>query len=96
MRIISGWTLFLLLSGCAVSVYRPLDNGIGYTEVGLSKDRYEIMFHGTVDQDELTAKKFAMVRAAEIGKRNGFAYFVINKEKMQEKDEKQVTSVTDA
>jgi hypothetical protein len=80
----------LAFNGCATTVYQPLDNGIGYSEVEVGKDRYEIMFHGTSDQDELAAKKYALVRAAEVGKRNGFTYFRVDNAKTREKEEKEV------
>ncbi len=79
----------LTLAGCATTVYQPLENGIGYTEAEVGKDKYEIMFHGTSDQDELMAKNFALVRAAEIGKRNGFAYFSLDNGKTKEKEDKE-------
>lgn len=78
-----------LLTGCATTAYQPLQNGIGFTEVEVGKDKYEIMFHGTSDQDELMAKKYAMVRAAEIGKRNGFPYFTIDNGKTKEKEDRE-------
>src|SRR5882724_6675817 len=81
----------ILLSACAApNPYRPLDNGIGYTEANIANDRYEIMFHGTADQDELTAKKFAILRAAEVAKHANFPYFRIDNAKTREKEDKEV------
>ena len=82
-------SFLFLLAGCATTVYQPLQNGIGYTEVEVGKDKYEIMFHGTSGQDELMAKKYALVRAAEIGQRNGFAYFTLDNSKTKEKEDKE-------
>jgi hypothetical protein len=68
----------LLLAACSgPALYRPYaDSGsYGYSEVNIAKNRYEVFFHGPADLDDAAAKNFAIVRAAEIGKRNGFPYF---------------------
>jgi hypothetical protein len=68
----------LLLAACsAPALYRPYaDSGsYGYSEVNIAKNRYEVFFHGPADLDDAAAKNFAIARAAEIGKRNGFLYF---------------------
>jgi hypothetical protein len=70
--------LSLFLSACAApALYRPYaDTGsYGYSEVNIAKNRYEVYFHGPSDLDDAAAKNFAIVRAAEIGRQNGFTYF---------------------
>ena len=42
--------------------------------MNIAKNRYDVYFHGPSDLDDATAKNFAIVRAAEIGKRSGFTY----------------------
>jgi hypothetical protein len=80
----------VLLSACAApNPYRPFENGMGYSEANIARDRYEIMFHGSTDQDELAAKKFAILRAAEIAKRENFPYFRIEGSKSREKEERE-------
>jgi hypothetical protein len=69
--------LILLLTGCAVTTYQPYSGGVGYSEVGLTKTRYEVLYHGTTGMDEATAKNHAITRAAEVGKRNGMNHFRI-------------------
>jgi len=86
----------LILLGCATSIYHPFSDGVGYTEVEVGKDKYEVMFHGTADQDELVAKKYALIRAAEIGKRNGFGFFAIDNGKTKEKEDKDVIRETES
>ena len=68
----------LVLCACAApALYRPYaDTGsYGYSEVNIAKNRYDVYFHGPSDLDDATAKNYAIVRAAEIGKQNGFLYF---------------------
>lgn len=68
----------LLFTACAApALYRPYsDSGdYGYSEVEVAKNRYEVYFHGPADLEDAAAKNFAIVRAAEIGKRNGFGWF---------------------
>ena len=88
----NGLVLFAILAftGCASNYYRPYNNGIGYSEVNVAKDRYEIIYYGAADQDELNAKKYAIVRAAEVGKQNKFAYFKIGNSREHEQTSTEV------
>lgn len=69
--------LLVLLAACAVKPYQPYAGGLGYSEVGTAKNRYEVVYHGPSGMDEAAAKNYAIVRAAEIGKRNGMTHFRI-------------------
>jgi hypothetical protein len=69
--------LVALFSACAVTPYQPYEGGVGYSEVGTTRNRYEVVYHGTSGMDEATAKSYAITRAAEIGKRNGMTHFRI-------------------
>jgi hypothetical protein len=74
------------LSGCAAPMlYRPYadTDSYGYSEVNVAKNRYEVFYHGPADIDDAAAKNYAIVRAAEIGKQNGFAYFRIASSKIR-------------
>ncbi len=84
-----------LFPGCAVNLYHPYDSGIGYSEVEVGKNKFEIMFHGSEDQDELAAKNYAIVRAAEIGRANNFAFMRIENGKTKETQDKETVSQTD-
>jgi len=65
------------LTGCAVTPYQSYSGGVGYSEVGLTKTRYEVLYHGPAGMDEATAKNHAITRAAELGKANGMTHFRI-------------------
>src|SRR5690606_7299065 len=66
-----------LLAGCAVTPYQPYAGGVGYSEVNTARNRYEVVYHGTRGMDEATAKSYAIYRAAEIGRQNGYTHFRI-------------------
>ncbi len=76
-------------TGCAINYYRPYDGGVGYSDISVAKDKAEIMFYGADDQDPLTAKQYAMVRAAEIGKQSNFPYFRITNDKEKEQNQRE-------
>jgi hypothetical protein len=69
--------LALLLAACAGNPYQPYAGGVGYSEVGTARNRYEVVYHGTGGMDEATAKNYAIIRAAEVGKQNGMRRFRI-------------------
>lgn len=66
-----------LLGGCAVTPYQPYQGGVGFSEVNTARNRYEVVYHGTTGMNEADAKNYAIIRAAEIGKRNGMPHFRI-------------------
>jgi hypothetical protein len=66
-----------LFVACAVTPYKPYSGGVGYSEVGTAKNRYEVVYHGLTGMDEATAKNYAIVRAAEIAKEKKMPYFRI-------------------
>lgn len=79
----------MALLGCAPNYYQPYSrDGYGYSEVNTGKNKYEIMFHGSVDQDEMAATQYAIIRTAEVGKQNSFSYFRIVNSKENEHAQK--------
>lgn len=66
-----------LFAGCAVTPYQPYSGGVGYSEVGLTKTRYEVLYHGPTGMDEGAAKNHAITRAAELGQKQGYSHFRI-------------------
>lgn len=66
-----------LLTACAVTPYQPYTGGVGYSEVGTARNRYEVVYHGTQGMSEAEAKGYAITRAAEIGRDNGMSHFRI-------------------
>jgi len=86
----------LALIGCAVNYYRPYDGETGYSDVTIAKDKCEIMFYGPENQDPLTAKEYAMVRAADIGKQSNFAYFrILNDKEKEQQSSEEIVQQTD-
>ena len=84
-----------LLSACsAPALYRPYaDTGsYGYSEVEIAKNRYEVFFHGPSDIDDATAKNYAIVRAAEIGRANGFTHFRLANSRVRREVSREITS----
>jgi hypothetical protein len=67
----------LLLAACAVTPYQPYAGGVGFSEVNTARNRYEVVYHGTTGMDEATAKNYAIIRAAEIGRNHGMTHFRI-------------------
>ena len=79
MRMKKEWLLpiSLMLSGCAISYYVPYDRGIGYSEVNVAKNEFEVVYYAPTEMDDLTAKQYAILRAADIGRGIRAAYFKI-------------------
>lgn len=87
----------LLLAACAApNPYHPFEYGEGFSETAIGPDRWQIAFHGTTDQDELGAKRYALVRAAEIAKNGGFPYFRLEEGKTKANEQREVVRETDA
>ena len=78
------FSLFAIFS-CATNPYRPFRDDVGYSELRESKDEYQVMFSGTDDQDELGARQYARARAADIAKREGYAYFKVDSVRVRDK-----------
>jgi hypothetical protein len=70
----------LALAGCAAppSVYQSfhLESGIGYRDVRLDAGRYSVAY---ADRNQDTADAYLEMRAAEICRDAGFAYFAFEK-----------------
>jgi hypothetical protein len=87
----------VLLAACAASnPYHPLSGGEGFSEVAVAPDRWQIAFHGNSDQDDVAAKKYALVRAAEIAKGGGFPYFRLEEGKTKAKEDRETVRETEA
>ncbi|WP_017443887.1 CC0125/CC1285 family lipoprotein [Gayadomonas joobiniege] len=69
----------VLLSACASKPpYRPAEgNGYGYKETQITNKKYRVQFK-IRSEDKGAAMNFALLRAAEITKNNGFDWFTIN------------------
>jgi hypothetical protein len=87
----------VLLAACAApNPYHPFENGEGYSETAIGPDRWQIAYHGNTDQDEVGAKRYALVRAAEIAKGGGFPYFRLEEGKTKADEQREVVRETEA
>lgn len=72
--------LGLITMGCATK-YKPVGFTGGYEDSQLSKDIFEVSFHGNGFTNKDKVKKMLIRRCAELTKNNGFDYFAfINQE----------------
>lgn len=72
--------LLTWLSACSALFppkYRPYSNEVGYSDVQIAKDRYEVSYTGPAEFTEIQAKKMAIVRAAELARNAGTRWFRI-------------------
>lgn len=84
------------LAGCAGSaLYKPYQGDTGYSEVNIAKNRYEVFFYGSSTMDDAGAKKYAIVRAAQIGRENGFSHFRIAASRSRQETSREVVSESD-
>jgi hypothetical protein len=68
----------LLLAGC--NVYHPLSGGVGYTDLPIGPNQYEVTFSGTSDTPVAEARWLAMLRSAELSVLRNDPYFEIRDE----------------
>ena len=69
----------LLLSTLVLctSYYREYTGDIGYTDLVMSRDRVEVTYVGPESFTVTQAKKYALVRSAEIAERRGYEFLKI-------------------
>ena len=68
----------LVLAGC--NTYHPLNGGVGFTELPIGPDRYEVTYSGTSETPVAEARWFAMLRSAELSVLRNDPYFEILEE----------------
>jgi hypothetical protein len=76
IRITALTVLLAALAGCATP-YQPTGTAGGYYHKALSEDIYLVGFSGNGFTDRSTARDFALLRAAEIGKQLGYDHMVV-------------------
>jgi hypothetical protein len=78
MRLLTTAAL-LLLAACATAVgtaYQAADSkGYGYTEQRVESDRYRITFAGDGATPPEVVEDYALLRAAELARQNGYDWF---------------------
>jgi predicted RNA-binding Zn-ribbon protein involved in translation (DUF1610 family) len=72
--VVSGY--FMFLAGCATP-YQPCGLTGGYSETQLDENVFQVSFHGNGFTSQERASDLCLLRAAEIAKQHGFAYFII-------------------
>jgi hypothetical protein len=72
--------LMVLPFFAACSVYHPLKNGLGYIEMPVGPDAYQISFVGDLGMSATEARRFALLRAAELAALRDMPYFRITEE----------------
>ena len=75
MRRILFFIPLLLLTGC--SVYHPLRGGVGYSDIPVGLDGYEVTFVGTSDTTVGQARWYCQLRAAELSVLRNDPYFQV-------------------
>ncbi|HUO07922.1 MAG TPA: hypothetical protein VM008_06460 [Phycisphaerae bacterium] len=65
----------LILAGC--NVYHPLTGGVGYTDVPIGPNSYEVTFTGDADMPVGEARWYCLVRSAELAVLRNDPYFEI-------------------
>ena len=84
MKYLSFFILVFLVYSCvSVTPYqkRPSEKGLGYSDIRLDDDVYQIYFKGSSSTDMERVNDFALLRAAEVTLQNGCKYFSILEEK---------------
>jgi hypothetical protein len=66
---------FVLLGGC--SVYHPLRGGVGYTDLPIGPNTYEVTYSGTSDMPVGQARWFCLLRSSELSVLRNDPYFQI-------------------
>jgi hypothetical protein len=76
MRILPSLLLAFLVNGCATA-YQPQGLGGGFSDTQLAPDVFRVIFRGNGYTAADRAQDFALLRAADLCKQHGFAYFAI-------------------
>jgi hypothetical protein len=70
----------IVLQACAAlfpPLYRPYSNEVGYSDLQVGKDTWEVQYVGPTSQTELQAEEMAILRAAELTHLSGARWFLI-------------------
>jgi hypothetical protein len=76
-KFLAGSILALLLSACATA-YQPLSQTGGFYQRKISQNSYMIGFNGNEFTSSERVSDFALLRAAELGAKLGYRYFVLD------------------
>ncbi|HEY4329045.1 MAG TPA: hypothetical protein VGN88_04855 [Phycisphaerae bacterium] len=70
-----------LLAACS-SVYHPLKDGVGFTDVPVGTDNFQITFAGDANMPVAEARRYALLRASELAALRSDPYFQIVDERI--------------
>ncbi len=83
--------LLLALAGCAFPIqtpsetYKAMRPTYGYSEEKSAEDTYKVIFRGYPSTEAAVVRDLALLRAAELAKTSGYAYFsVIDRKEVSE------------
>ena len=76
LRLIFAVLILPLLAACN-NVYHPLKGGVGFLEVPTGADTFQISYIGDASVSVAEARRFALLRAAELAALRNTAYFQI-------------------
>jgi hypothetical protein len=77
-RLASGLLAALLLAGCmAPTPYKAADDGFGYAQQQIERNRYRVSFSGNALTMRNTVQNYLLYRAAEVTVDSGHDYFVV-------------------
>lgn len=80
-RLIATAVAAALISGCAATgpvAYGPADaKGFGYEDTKIESDRFRVVYNGSGGMPPEQVEDYALLRAAELARENGFDWFRI-------------------
>lgn len=75
-KVILSLAVLAVLAACGTGYHKKGMSG-GYTDVALQENVFKITFTGNGYTDTSKATDFALLRAAEVAKENGYPYFFV-------------------
>lgn len=78
LRCAAASAALAVLAACATATpYQPENQGYGYFEQRIEKNRYRVTFSGNSETPKQTVENYLLYRAAELTVQNGYDYFVL-------------------
>lgn len=71
-----------MMGACAGQPYHPLKDGVGFAELPVGTDQYQVTFVGTAGMAPSEARQYALTRASELTVLRGGEAFVITGERI--------------
>jgi len=74
--------LIPVLAACQGPAYHPLKNGVGFSEVPIGSDGFQISYTGDSNMSVTEARRMAMIRASELAVLQNKPYFQVQGEQI--------------